>query len=132
MSANYNSYNNMTNKWFELATDAYRTYVKSLVWGQERALEATRTVLARTDKVQTEGQDLVQEYTEELRRTRTLLQEMWRDSVKATSDAVRQYRETTSENLEAVNERLDEIQSRVEANAKSPIITVAEAAAEMN
>lgn len=119
MSENYN-YTNLTSKWFELANDTYRTYVKGLIWAQEQALDFTRTVASKTDALG-ESKGLVEEYTAEWKRGQELLNTTWQEGVKNTNEIINQYRATTNANLDELKARLDELQTRVEETTKSNI-----------
>lgn len=112
------NYFDVTNKWFELATDAYRTYIKTLVWSQERVLEVTKTLAGQADKYQDQSKGLVDEYSSELQRAQELARTTWQQIMKTTTEVVNQYRATTNANLAEMNEQVNEFQNRAEAAAK--------------
>jgi polyhydroxyalkanoate synthesis regulator phasin len=112
------NYLDATNKWFELATDAYRTYIKSLVWSQERVLEVTKTLAGQADKYQDQSKGLVDEYANQVQRAQELTKSTWQQMLKNTTEVVNQYRATTNANIAEVNERVGEFQKQVESAAK--------------
>lgn len=122
----FETYTEMTNRWFDLANDTYRTYVKSLMWSQERAMEVTKLMMGQAERFQTEGRTLVQEYTDEAQRGQQILQNMWQEGVRNGTEAVNQFRETTSTNLTELNERMVNLQSKMEANATEATHAVTE------
>jgi len=113
------NYYEVTNKWFELATDAYRTYIKSLVWSQERVLEVTKTLAGQADKYQDQSKGLVDEYTNQVQRAQELTQSTWQQLAKNTTEVVNQYRAATNANIAEMNERVNEMQTRVETASKN-------------
>jgi polyhydroxyalkanoate synthesis regulator phasin len=112
------NYYEVTNKWFELATDAYRTYIKTLVWSQERVLEATKTLAGQADKYQDQSKGLVDEYASQVQRAQELTKTTWQQLLKNTTEVVNQYRAATNANIAEMNERVSELQTRVETAAK--------------
>jgi len=108
----------VTNKLFELANDTYRTYVKSLVWSQERALELTKVLVGQADSFQTQGKGLVEEYANQIQRSQQLFQTIWQETVKTNTELVNQYRVVTNENLNDLNSRLDTLQTKLETAAR--------------
>ncbi len=108
-------YTEMTNKWFELANDTYRTYVKSLLWTQERTMEYTKMVLGQTEKGQ--EKTIADEFNSELKRAQNLTQETFQQMYQNSVDVVNQFRAVTNNNVGDLNERIDEIQAKVEATA---------------
>ena len=108
------TYTDMSNKWFELAQETYRTYTKSLLWGQERSLELTRTLIGQADATQNQGKGLVEEYANQFQRTTQLWQQTWQESTRASMDMVNQYRTATNANLAEMTERLDNLTPKVE------------------
>lgn len=106
----------ISGKLFELGMDNYRTFLKSLIWGQERALDFSRDLLSRSVNLQKEGMGLLEEYGENLRRGQKIVQEAINGSVRATSEALQQYRDTTQENLNTLRERMDAVQARIQEN----------------
>ncbi len=109
-------YNEITNKWFELANDAYRTYFKTMVWGQEQALEWTKTLIGQSDTKQ--GKALADEYSAQWKRAQELTQTTWDQMLKNTTEVWNQFRAATNTNIADVNARLDEIQNRLESSVK--------------
>lgn len=104
---------NTTTKLFELGNETYRTYVKSLIWGQEQLLGFSRDLLTRTETFQREGLKLVNEYTENLRQGQKMIQDVVTNTVQTTQENWNQYRETTRENLETINENVSKAQAKV-------------------
>ncbi len=104
---------NTSNKLFELGNETYQTYIKSLIWGQEQLLGFTRDMLTRTETFQREGLKLVDEYTENLRQGQKMVQEVVNNTVQTGQENWNQYRETTRENLETVNENVSKAQAKV-------------------
>ena len=113
------NYVDTTNKWFELATDAYRTYIKTLVWSQERVLEVTKTLAGQADKYQEQSKGLVDEYTSQVQRVQELAQSTWQQMLKNTTEVVNQYRATTNANIAEMSDRVNELQTRVESAASN-------------
>ena len=111
------NYFDVSNKWFELANDTYRTYVKSLVWGQERALELSKVMVGQADAYQAQGKGLVEEYAGQLQRTQQLFQTIWQEGLKNNMELVNQYRVATNANLADLNSRLDTLQTKLETVA---------------
>ncbi len=105
-------YKPLSNRWFNLATDVCRTYIKGLVMVEERTLDITRAMLHQVDAVQEQVPHLLEEVTSEVRRTRSLVQETVertrtistgnRPSVRRLSSRYREVNE-----LPAPNEPLD-------------------------
>lgn len=112
------NYLDVTNKWFELATDAYRTYIKTLVWGQERVLEVTKTLAGQADKYQDQSKGLADEYASELQRAQELARTTWQQIMKNTTEVVSQYRAAANANLAEMNERVNDFQTKAEAAVK--------------
>jgi len=110
----------VSNKWFELANDTYRTYVKTLVWSQERALELTKTMVGQADSYQRQGKGLVEEYSEQLQRAQQLFQGTWEKMVNNSVEMMNQYRAATNASLTDLNSRLDSIQTKIET-ANKPV-----------
>ncbi|HEX2914685.1 MAG TPA: hypothetical protein VH186_28045 [Chloroflexia bacterium] len=113
------NYNDVSKQLFELANEAYRTYVKSLVWTQERALALTKAVVEQLNTFENEGKGLVEEYTNQVQRAQQIFQGIWQENVKSGSDLVNQYRLATNQNLADINARLDAVQSKMEVPAKA-------------
>lgn len=108
-----NDTNTLASKFFELGTDMYRTFLKSVIWGQEQSLGLSKELLQRSQAFQKEGLLLVGEYSTQLQRGQDLLQENWNSVVKYSTDTFKQYSETTQENFKAVTEQFDKIQTQV-------------------
>lgn len=102
----------ISGKLFELGVDSYRTFLKSLLWGQERSLDFTKDLLTRSVNLQAEGLHLLEEHTENLRRGQKIVQEAISGSVRATSEVLQQYQETTQDNVQTLREQIDTVQSR--------------------
>lgn len=105
--------NTLATKVFELGVDTYRTFLKSLIWGQEQSLSLTKDLLTRSNTIQKEGLVLVEEYAGELRRGQQLIQDNWNNAVKYTTDTFKQYSDTTQENFKNMTEQFDKIQTQV-------------------
>jgi len=113
------TYTEASNKWFELVNDAYHTYVKTLLWGQERVLELTKTASGQASEYQGQAKELTEEYKKEWERVQKLTQSAWQDLLKNTSEIVNQYRATTNANLADLNERINELQTKIESAVKA-------------
>ncbi len=116
MTENYN-YTDMSSKWFELANEAYRTYVKTLVWSQERLLETTKTLVGQADTYQHQSQGLVEEYTGQVQRGQQLWQTMWQETMRNSTEMLNQYRAATNTNMADLSQRIDAMQNRMEVAA---------------
>jgi len=112
------TYKEATNKWFELANDTYQTYVKSVVWGQEQVLGLTKTIADQSKVYQVDTKGLTEEYKNQVEKVQQLTQTLWQDMLKNTTEVVNQYRVATNANLTDLNERIDELQNRIEAVIK--------------
>ena len=101
MSENYNV-SKLGNGWFELATDAYQTYLKGVLLFQERYIEMTRAMLQQVNTVQEQGRGLVNEFASEAERSRTLFQNTVESTVKNSTESVREVSKLTREAIEEV------------------------------
>jgi len=112
-------YTEYASKWFELSNDTYRTYIKSLIWGQERALEVTRTLIGQSEKIQKEGKGLVQEFTREATTARKFWQGAWQETARNSVEVLNQYRAAANTGISEMNQDLDALQHRIEAASKA-------------
>ncbi len=108
----------LTNRWMQLSQETYRTYVKSLVWNQERALELTKTVIGQVDAYQAQGKGLVEEYTSQVQNGQQLWQEMFQDSLSNNTQMFNQFLQSTPANMTGIMERIDTLQPKVEVTTK--------------
>ncbi len=113
------NYSEMTHKWFELTSEAYRTYFKALVWSQEQALELTKMMTSQAEKTN-KGLGLVDEFSGQMQRAQQMSQEAWQQMFKNTTEMVSQYRASTNANIAEITDRMNEFQSKVKAEVLTP------------
>jgi polyhydroxyalkanoate synthesis regulator phasin len=104
---------NLSSQWLELANDVYRTYVKSLVVGQERAMELTKFLIDQTESFQNEGKGLVEEYAKQVQQAQQLLQNVVQGNIKGGSELINQYRQTGEATISEMNARVEALQAKL-------------------
>ena len=114
MTENYN-FMTLSNRWFELTSDAYRTYLKSILLFQERYIDMTRNMLNQVDTLQSEGRGLVTEISSEIQRTRSLLQDTVQRGIKNSNETISEVALATREGLNDLSQRLDEKPTETES-----------------
>jgi polyhydroxyalkanoate synthesis regulator phasin len=112
------NFTDFSNQWFDLANDIYSTYIKSLVKGQERALELTKTLLDKADNAQADGKRLVEDYANQVQRAQQLLQSVIQGNIQSGTEILNQYRADANANLAEMNAKLEELQHRIETQLK--------------
>jgi polyhydroxyalkanoate synthesis regulator phasin len=109
---------NLSSQWLELANDIYRTYVKSLVVGQERAMELTKFLVDQTESFQNEGKGLVEEYAKQVQQAQELLQNVVQGNIKGGSELINQYRQTGETTITEMNARVEALQAKLGRTSK--------------
>ncbi len=112
--SNTNNFSGASSQWFDLANDFYKTYIKSLEKGQERTLELTKLMYNQAGNSQEEVKSLLQEYTSQVERAQGLFQNIVRSNLNTGNEMVNQYRDTSKANLEELNTRLNDLQSKIQ------------------
>jgi polyhydroxyalkanoate synthesis regulator phasin len=105
-------------QWLELANDIYGTYVKTLVVGQEKAMELTKLLISQAESFQTEGKGLVEEYAKQVQQAQQLLQNVVQGNIKGGSEIINQYRQTGEATISEMNARVEALQSKLNKVAK--------------
>ena len=105
-------------QWLELANDIYGTYVKSLVVGQERAMELTKFLIGQAESFQTEGKGLVEEYAKQVQQAQQLLQNVVQGNIKGGSEMINQYRKTGDATITEMNARVEALQAKLGRSTK--------------
>jgi polyhydroxyalkanoate synthesis regulator phasin len=113
-----NDWMNISNKWLELANDNYNTFVKSVVWGQERALDLTKTVIAHLETSQVQSKKLVEDFTNQAKITQSLFQDSIQEGVKTTNKSFNNVRFASDASVEQLDRKIQEINEKLVANAK--------------
>jgi polyhydroxyalkanoate synthesis regulator phasin len=104
---------NAGSQWLELANEVYRTYVKSLVSGQERAMELSKFLIDQAETFQNEGKVIVEDYAKQVQQAQQLLQSVVQGNLKSSTDLVNQYRQTSETTIAEINTRLEALQARI-------------------
>lgn len=104
---------------FTFGVDLYRSYLKTLIWGQERSLELTKDLLVRSENFQKDGLKLVEEYTANLTNSAGKLQDAVNDTWKKATETFQQYGETTVENLQNASKQFSDVQEKVVESVNS-------------
>jgi polyhydroxyalkanoate synthesis regulator phasin len=104
---------NAGGQWLELANDVYHTYIRSLVSGQERAMELTRFLIGQAESFQNEGKGLVEEYAKQVQQAQQLLQSVVQGNIKSGTELVNQYRQTGETTISEMNARVEALQARL-------------------
>ncbi|MEI6045657.1 MAG: hypothetical protein WCS37_15025 [Chloroflexota bacterium] len=100
-------------QWLELANEVYRTYVKSLASGQERAMELSKFLIGQAETFQNEGKVIVEDYAKQVQQAQQLLQSVVQGNLKSSTDLVNQYRQTSETTIAEINARLEALQTRI-------------------
>jgi uncharacterized protein YukE len=108
-----NAYTNSFNGLIDLTTDMYQTYLKTVLMFQEQALDYTKYMLTRSEGVKKDSLKLADEFNGEVERSNKLVQDSWNNAVKTASETVKQYRDTTEDNLNTLTEQVNSLQTRV-------------------
>ncbi len=114
-----NDWTVVSNKMFDLYTDAYYSVVNSVLWGQERMLNMTKTFVSQLESTQAEGKKFVEDFNERAKKSQTLFQEMWQEGVKTTTANVNAFRVASDaavveldRKIESINEKLAAVPSK--------------------
>ncbi len=113
-----NDWMNISNKWLELANDNYNTFIKSVVWGQERMLDLTKTIVSHLEASQVQSKKLVEDFTNQAKTTQTLFQDSIQEGVKSTSKSFNNVRFASDASIEELDRKIEEINGKLLANAK--------------
>lgn len=113
-----NDWMSLSNKWLELANDNYNTFIKSVVWGQERMLDLTKLIVSHLETSQTQSKKLVEDFTNQAKTTQTLFQDSVQEGVKNTSKSFNTVRFASDASVEELDRKIEAINEKLVANAK--------------
>lgn len=110
-----NDWTLVSNKMIDLYSDTYYGMVNSLLWGQEKALNMTKTLVAQVEANQAEGKKFVDEFTERAKKTQTLFQEVWQEGVKATTNNMNAFRVASDAAVVELDRKIESINEKLSA-----------------
>jgi polyhydroxyalkanoate synthesis regulator phasin len=112
-----------TNKLMDLANEYYYGAVNSILWGTEKSLALTKSIVAQVEANQHEGKKLLEDYTDRARRTQGIIQEVWQEGVKSTTTNMNALRVASDaavveldRKIESINEKLTSTGKKVSNN----------------
>jgi hypothetical protein len=98
---------NYLNQMVELLNETYKTYLKSLVWGQERALEMTKVMVNQAETFQAQGRGLVEEYGKQFRQGTEIVRDAFQQASRNSTEAMKDAQELAEKNLAEVSEKVN-------------------------
>jgi polyhydroxyalkanoate synthesis regulator phasin len=120
MSENVTETPNVTevpNQVFNLVSETYSVLLNTWIWGNQRALEFNKMVLAHLETSQYEGRKYVEDLGSKTRQSIRIAQEAYQDGVKNYSATLNNLRSASQTSMTEVNRKLEEVQNRLGASA---------------
>ena len=109
----------VTTRMTELAADTYTTWMNSLLWWQERSLDATKAFAGQAQRVRAESKGFVEDYNNKLVRGQQLVQEAWQDGVKTYMSSLDYLRNASDSTVADLNRRIDQVQASLNNNYRA-------------
>ena len=101
----------------DLVSETYSVLLNAWIWGNQRALEFNKVLLAQLETTQTEGRKYVEDLGSKTRQSIRIAQEAYQDTVKNYSVNLSNLRSASQNSVAEINRKLEEMQTRLEASA---------------
>jgi polyhydroxyalkanoate synthesis regulator phasin len=98
---------NTLNQMFDLLNEGYKTYLKSLVWGQERVLEFTKVLVKQAETTQEQGRGLVEEYGKQIRHGSEIVRDAFEQATRNNTNAIKEAQDFAEKNINEVAEKVN-------------------------
>lgn len=112
-----NDWTVVPSKIFDLYSDSAYSLINSLLWGQERVLNITKTLVSQIEANQAEGKKFVDDFADKARRTQSLYQEIWQEGVKATTSNLNTFRVASDAAVVELDRKIGSINEKLAATS---------------